>query len=66
MLNGPYLRSKTRWMTLVMLVTLVGTPLLFCGVATGAADDNSPIRSKKITRPIEERVPKYFIRSRLA
>lgn len=63
MLNGPYLQPKTRWMKLVMLVTLVGTPLLFGGVATGAADENPPIRSKTITRPIEEKVPKYFIRS---
>jgi len=62
MLQGTHM-SKTRWMTLVMLVTLIGTTGLFCGVATGAADDNPPIRSKKITRPIEEAKPKYFIRS---
>ena len=49
--------------TMMIMMRTMAFTLLFCGAATGAADDNPPIRSKKITRLIEEQVPKYFIRS---
>jgi len=46
------------------VMTIMALAALFCGVSAFAAEaENSPIRSKKITRPIEEATPKYLIRS---
>ena len=58
---------KTKGNTMIRKVmTITALAALFCGISGFAAEaENPPIRSKKITRPIEEQVPKYFIRSHL-
>ena len=43
------------------MMPMMALAVFFCGVATGLAQDNPPIRSKEITRPIEEAKPKYIV-----
>ncbi|MDP7288822.1 MAG: hypothetical protein QGH94_12595, partial [Phycisphaerae bacterium] len=45
------------------MMTMMALTVLFCGVVTGAAEDNSPIRSKKIKLPQIEEKPMFQTRN---
>ncbi len=45
------------------MMTMMALTVLFCGVATGAAEDNPPIRSKKIKLPQAEEKPMFQTRN---
>ncbi|MHC4202883.1 MAG: hypothetical protein ACYSU0_23070 [Planctomycetota bacterium] len=46
------------------MMTIMALAVLFCGIAVGAAQDNPPIRSKKIKLPKVEERPTLIPRRR--